>query len=86
MGGTIYGVIKTTVYLPEDLDARLDSEAVATGLTKAELIRRGISMLLAGSRPRESEPLPVFESGRPLTPVEMDDAIYEHVRQQAARR
>ena len=86
MGGTIYGVIKTTVYLPEDMDARLDSEAIATGLTKAELIRRGISMLLARSRPRESEPLPVFESGRPLTPAEMDDAIYEHVRQRAARR
>jgi Ribbon-helix-helix protein, copG family len=86
MGGTIYGMIKTTVYLPEDLDARLDSEAVAAGVSKAELIRRGIAMLLAHSRPREIEPLPVFESGKPLRPDEMDDVIYEHIRDQAARR
>jgi hypothetical protein len=79
-------MIKTTVYLPEDLDARLDGEATATGVTKAELIRRGISMLLASSPPRESEPLPVFESGRPLSPAQMDGAIYDHIRERAARR
>lgn len=86
MGGTIYGVIKTTVYLPEDLDARLDAEAAATRVTKAELIRRGIAMLLSRSATRESEPLPVFESGRPLTPEQMDESIYEHIRERAARR
>lgn len=79
-------MIKTTVYLPEDMDARLDAEATATGLTKAELVRRGISMLLMRARPRDSEPLPVFESGRSLTAAEMDDAVYEHVRERAARR
>jgi Arc/MetJ-type ribon-helix-helix transcriptional regulator len=79
-------VIKTSVYLPEDLHARLDREAVATGVSKAELIRRGISMLLARSEPRESEPLPVFESGNVLTPAQMDDAIYEHIRERPADR
>lgn len=34
---------KTTVYLPEELDARLEAEAKAEGVSKAELIlsRRG---------------------------------------------
>lgn len=86
MGGTIYGVIKTTVYLPEELDARLDAEAVATGVSKAALIRQAIAALLARSAPRESEPLPVFRSGKAMTAADMDDAIYEQVRERAGRR
>ncbi len=79
-------MIKTTIYLPEDMDARLDSEAVATGVTKAELIRRGVAMVLARSQPKEREPLPVFESGRRLTPDQMDEEIYSHIRDRATRR
>ncbi|MBB1258812.1 ribbon-helix-helix protein, CopG family [Streptomyces sp. OF8] len=38
------------MYLPEDLKARLDAEAAATGVSRAELIRRGIAMLLEDAR------------------------------------
>jgi hypothetical protein len=89
MGGGWYHtfVIKTTVYLPEDLEVRLDAEAVATGVSKAELIRRGIAMLLESSaRPRQSHALPVFHSGKPMNAEEMDDAIYEHIKERSARR
>jgi Arc/MetJ-type ribon-helix-helix transcriptional regulator len=79
-------MIKTTVYLPEDLDARLEAEAISSGESKAALIRRAISALLARSAPKESQPLPVFRSGRQLTPRQMDDAIYDQVRDRAARR
>jgi hypothetical protein len=79
-------MIKTTVYLPEDLDARLEAEAISSGASKAALIRRAISALLARSAQKDTEPLPVFRSGRQLTPRQMDDAIYEQVRDQAARR
>jgi Arc/MetJ-type ribon-helix-helix transcriptional regulator len=79
-------MIKTTVYLPEDLDAQLEAEAVASGASKAALIRRAISALLSRSTPRETEPLPVFRSGRQLTPAQMDEAIYEQIRDRAARR
>ncbi|MFI9461778.1 CopG family transcriptional regulator [Streptomyces xiamenensis] len=80
-------MIKTTVYLPEDLEVRLDAEAAATGVSKAELIRRGIAMLLENSvRPRKSHPLPVFESGRPMSAEAMDDSIYAHIKERAARR
>jgi hypothetical protein len=80
-------MIKTTVYLPEELEVRLDAEAAATGVSKAELIRRGIAMLLEDSiRPKQGRPLPVFNSGRALTPDAMDDAVYEHIKERAARR
>ncbi|MFC4124846.1 ribbon-helix-helix protein, CopG family [Nocardia rhizosphaerae] len=80
-------MIKTTVYLPEDLEVRLDAEAAATGVSKAELIRRGISMLLdASDVPRNDAPLPVFRSGRTRTVEEMDQAIYDHIKSRSARR
>lgn len=78
---------KTTVYLPDELEVRLDAEAAATGVSKAELIRRGIAMLLdTSARPKQSQPLPVFRSGRPRDADEMDHDIYEHIRERAARR
>lgn len=85
--GTIQGMVKTTVYLPEELEVRLDAEAAATGVSKAELIRRGIAMLLDNSaRPSQARALPVFNSGRPLTAEAMDDRIYEHIKERVARR
>ncbi|WP_079159507.1 ribbon-helix-helix domain-containing protein [Streptomyces griseus] len=78
---------KTTVYLPEDLEVRLDAESSATGISKAELIRRGIAMLLdEAERPKRSQELPVFDSGRALSPEAMDDSVYEHIKVRAARR
>ena len=87
MGGTICVMTKTTVYLPEDLDVRLEAEAAASGISKAELIRQGIVMRLeASTRPRQAQPLPVFTSGRPLTADQMDEEIYQSIRARAARR
>jgi hypothetical protein len=37
-------------------------------------------------RPKRSRTLPVFNSGRPLTPDAMDDHVYEHIKKRAARR
>ncbi|MFD4430438.1 ribbon-helix-helix protein, CopG family [Nocardia sp. NPDC055053] len=80
-------MIKTTVYLPEELEVRLDAEAAATGVSKAELIRRGIAMLLDASEvPKNDAPLPVFRSGRARTADEMDQAIYDHIKSRSARR
>ncbi|SCG05521.1 Ribbon-helix-helix domain-containing protein [Streptomyces sp. Ncost-T6T-2b] len=86
-GGKLGSMIKTTVYLPDELEVRLDAESSATGVSKAELIRRGIAMLLdSAERPKRSRELPVFDSGRSRTPDEMDDAVYEHIKERAARR
>lgn len=80
-------MIKTSVYLPAELDTRLDAEAAAAGVSKAELIRRGVEMVLdASTSGRTVRPLPVFHSGKPLTAAQMDDEIYAHVKERAARR
>ncbi|MFD3646020.1 CopG family transcriptional regulator [Streptomyces cyaneofuscatus] len=36
--------------------------------------------------PKRSRELPVFDSGRPLAPDEMDESVYERIKEQAARR
>jgi len=79
--------VKTTVYLPEELKAGLEAESAASGIKEAELIRRGIAMLLEQShRPKKKRQLPVFSGDKPKTAEQMDDAIYAHVKDRAARR
>ncbi|MFD3705897.1 CopG family transcriptional regulator [Nocardia sp. NPDC058658] len=77
---------KTTVYLPDELDIKLDAAAASAGVSKAELIRRGIAAVVERTAPREKAPLPLFHSGRPLTPAEMDEEIYQQIQQRANRR
>ncbi len=78
---------KTTVYLPEELDLRLEAEAAAEGVSKAELIRRGVTRLLdeTARRPR-SKPLPVFDSGRPRSAEELGRDVGEQIAERTARR
>ncbi|MFB4422736.1 ribbon-helix-helix domain-containing protein [Streptomyces sp. QL37] len=80
-------MMKTTVYLPEELEVRLNAESSATGMSRAELIRRGIAMILDDAeQPERIRTLPDFDSGRPLTPEAMDDAVHERIKERAARR
>jgi plasmid stability protein len=54
---------KTSIYLDEDLDARLARRAAEEGITKAELIRRVLTA--AVSRPRRVKPQAIgFEDPR----------------------
>ncbi|MEU4178221.1 CopG family transcriptional regulator [Streptomyces sp. NPDC026589] len=78
---------KTTVHLPEEREVRLDAESSATGVRKAELIRRSIALPLdSAERQKRARELPVFDSGRSRTPDEMDDSVHEHIKQRTARR
>ncbi|MFJ8842400.1 CopG family transcriptional regulator [Streptomyces cyaneofuscatus] len=36
--------------------------------------------------PTRSRELPVFDSGRSLAPGEMNESVYEHIKERAARR
>ena len=45
---------KTSVYLDEDIDARLARRAAEEGITKAELIRRALTGLV--QRPKRPKP------------------------------
>jgi len=40
----VYGMFKTTVYLPDELKAALERAAQETGRSEAELIREGIQL------------------------------------------
>lgn len=83
----MYGMHKTTVYLPESLELRLDAFAASSGVSKAELIRKAVAdMLDKLAPPTDSRSLPMFDSGRPMTPESMNDSVYVHIKQQAARR
>jgi predicted transcriptional regulator len=47
----MYGVIKTTLYLPDDLKAALERAARETGRSEAELMREGIRLAVAQQEP-----------------------------------
>jgi len=56
--GTMYGMKKTTVYLPDDLKAALERVAAAEGCSEAKLIRAAVhDKVTALSRPRPRVPL-----------------------------
>jgi hypothetical protein len=58
----MYGVRRTTIYLPEELKSTLARAAQEEGRTEADLIREGIETFL---RSRRAEPrVPLFTSGK----------------------
>lgn len=78
---------KTTIYLPADLDMRLEAEAKAEGVSKAELIRRGVAQLLETSRrKRRARPLPVFSGSGTRTMEQLDRDLVDQIAERAARR
>lgn len=72
--GTMYGMHKTTVYLPDDLKRDVERVAATRGCSEAELIREAIRTLTQESvapRPR----LPLFKSGKPGLAERVDQAL-----------
>jgi hypothetical protein len=61
MYGTMYGILKTTIYLTEALKAGLSAEARRRGLSEAEVIRRAIAEAITSPRPNpgflDAEPI-----------------------------
>lgn len=43
MYGTMYGVKRTTIYLPDDMKRAIEQEAFRRGITEAEVIREAVS-------------------------------------------
>lgn len=52
MGGTLYRVKKTSIYLEADLDVALAREAAEQGITKAEFIRASLRRAVGTAPPR----------------------------------
>lgn len=79
--------VLSTVYIEQDVDARLRDEAQRTGTTKAELFRR---YLHAGARALKATPElgppPARPAGAPplmLRTVHVDTALWEWIRARA---
>ncbi len=60
--GTMYGMEKTTVYLPSELKRALERAAQLEGRSEADLIREGIVTVTDAHRVAEPT-LPLFDSG-----------------------
>jgi len=58
----IYGVKRTTIYLPDEMKTAIEREAARSGVTEAEVIRQAVSEHLESSQPPIPN-LPVFPEG-----------------------
>jgi len=70
----MYGVKKTTVYLPDELKRDLERAASASGKSEAELIRRGIETVVAAEAPPRPR-IPLFRTGRPDLAERVDELL-----------
>ena len=74
MYGSVYGMQKTTVYLPDDLKRALEQAATSRGCSEAELIREAVRALTGvATRPRPR--MPLFRSGRRGLAERVDQAL-----------
>jgi plasmid stability protein len=67
----MYGMKRTTVYLPDDLKVALERTAAAQGKSEAEIVRSALAAATADQthpRPR----LPLFHSGDPTLADRVD--------------
>jgi predicted transcriptional regulator len=57
MYGMMYGVKRTTIYLPDEMKAAIEREAARLGVTEADVIRRAVeASLKTQSRRRHITP------------------------------
>jgi hypothetical protein len=70
----MYGMVRTTVYLPDALKRRLEEAAERSGESEAEIVRRGVEAAvgeMTARRPR----IPLFRSGDPTLAERADEAL-----------
>ena len=75
MDGTVYGMHKTTVYLPDGLKRAVARLAERRGTKEAEIIREAPRALTEAATPPRPR-LPLFKSGKPR----LAERIDEHLR------
>ncbi len=70
----MYGVDKTTVYLPAEMKEALRRAARRRNRSEADLIREGIALVTARDEPRVPR-LPLFASDQPDLAERVDEAL-----------
>ena len=77
------GAVKAvTITMPDELDARAAAEARRMGISKSELIRRGLAAVLPADKPEPSGNLWLDlagfgEAGVSVEPGEIDEVVYD---------
>jgi len=70
----MYGMKRTTIYLPDDLKAALERTATAEGRSEAEIVRSALASATA-SHAYPPPQLPLFESGDPTLAERVDEEL-----------
>ena len=70
----LYGMVRTTVYLPDELKTDLERAAAATGRSEAELIRDGVRAVVDAHKPVTPR-IPLFRSGIPDLAERTDELL-----------
>jgi hypothetical protein len=74
--GIMYGMKRTTIYLPDGLKAALARTAAATGTSEAEIVRNAVAAATA-EHAYPPPKLPLFASGDQTLAERVDDALTE---------
>jgi Arc/MetJ-type ribon-helix-helix transcriptional regulator len=70
----MYGMKRTTVYLPDELKAALERAAAAQGTSEAEVIRSAVEAATS-THAHPSPRIPLFDSGDPTLAERVDDEL-----------
>jgi len=76
MYGTLYGMFKTTLYLPEELKEALERRAAEESVSAAALVRRALERELGETAPQRPR-LPLIEAdlGDPSLAERVDELL-----------
>jgi Arc/MetJ-type ribon-helix-helix transcriptional regulator len=70
----MYGMKRTTVYLPDELKLALERTAAVQGTSEAEVVRAAIRAATAEDAYPEPR-LPLFDSGDPMLAERVDEEL-----------
>jgi Arc/MetJ-type ribon-helix-helix transcriptional regulator len=70
----MYGMRRTTIYLPDEMKAALERTATAEGRSEAEVVRSALASVTA-SHAYPPPRLPLFESGDPTLAERVDEEL-----------
>lgn len=70
----MYGMKRTTIYLPDELKAALERTAAAQGKTEAEIVRSAVANATA-QHAHPAPTLPLFTSGDPTLAERVDEVL-----------
>jgi len=70
----MYGMEKTTLYIPRELKSAVERAAVERGCSEAEVVREALRTLASEAEPPVPR-LPLFASGKPGLARRVDAAL-----------